>query len=133
MLQINKDNTIYFSDFSYDFTPHPQTGDITVLKNENAIKSSVKNLLQINFGEILFNSFIGSGLYYKLFEPLDVITLRTMEREIINTLKNHEPRVSLTEIKFKLNDEHSIMITLYYNIINNIQTQKVDVFLEKIR
>jgi phage baseplate assembly protein W len=127
------DQNIYFSDFSYDFTPHPKTGDITILKNEDAVKASVKNLLQTKTGEILFDSMIGSGLYYKLFEPMDIITLRTMQREIVNTLQNYEPRVSVIDVRFEIVGDHGLNISLFYNIINKIETQKVDVFLEKIR
>lgn len=129
----NKPKQIVYSDFSYDFSAHPKTGDITLLKNEDAVKNAVKNLLLTNYGEILFDYTIGSGLYHKLFEPLDQITLRTIERDIIHTLNNFEPRVIINNIRFRLESEHALTITLYYNIINIIEKQSVDIFLEKIR
>jgi hypothetical protein len=41
--------------------------------------------------------------------------------------------VTIIDIKFQIVGDHGITITLYYNIINRIEAQKVDVFLEKIR
>ena len=35
-----------FKDISLSFKAHPVTKDITILKNENAIKRSVRNLVQ---------------------------------------------------------------------------------------
>lgn len=127
-------STIYFSDFDYSFLPHPKTGDITILRNENAVKNSIKNLLLTKFGEVLFNSSIGSGLYFKLFEPMDSITKNSMQREITTTLGNYEPRVNVTGVNIiedKVNQGYSI--TIYFNLVNNSDVQRVDVFLERIR
>lgn len=134
MAILNKDNIVYFSDFDFSFKPHPKTGDITILKNENAVKNSIKNLLLTKRGEILFDSFIGSGLYYSLFEPLDEITKRTMAIEIGTTISNFEPRASLVAIDVEEDKfNQGYIVTVYFNIINTYETQVVDVFLERIR
>ena len=49
-----------FKDINLSFTPHPVTKDLTILKNENAIKRSVRNLVQTIPTERFFNSAIGS-------------------------------------------------------------------------
>ena len=46
-----------FKDISLSFDPHPITKDLPVLKNENAIRRSVRNLVQTIPGERFFNHF----------------------------------------------------------------------------
>ena len=48
-----------FKDISLSFDPHPVTKDLPVLKNENAIRRSVRNLVQTIPGERFFNSILG--------------------------------------------------------------------------
>ena len=40
-----------FKDISLSFEPHPVTKDITVIKNANAIKRSIRNIVQTIPGE----------------------------------------------------------------------------------
>ena len=57
-----------FKDISLSFKRHPVTNDIGVLKNENAIKRSVRNLVQTIPNERFFNSTLGSDVRDSLFE-----------------------------------------------------------------
>ena len=47
-----------FKDISLSFQPHPVTGDIPVLKNENAIKRAVRNLIETSAGERPFKDVL---------------------------------------------------------------------------
>ena len=60
-----------FKDISLSFTPHPITKDLTILKNENAIKKSVRNLVQTIPTERFFNSALGSEVRDSLFDFVD--------------------------------------------------------------
>ena len=60
-----------FKDISLSFTPHPITKDLTILKNENAIKKSVRNLVQTIPTERFFNSVLGSEVRDSLFKFVD--------------------------------------------------------------
>lgn len=125
---------IYFSDFDFDFSPHPKTGDIVVLKNNNAVQNSIKNLLQTKFGEILFNPDLGSGVKFSMFDPIDNITIYTLEKEITTTINNFEPRASIQNIEIvEDKDKNGIFIYIYYSIINFHQIFTVQVFLQRIR
>ena len=57
-------------DISLSFKAHPVTKDITILKNENAIKRSVRNLVQTIPTERFFNSLLGSDVRSSLFLSL---------------------------------------------------------------
>jgi len=71
-----------FKDLNITFKPHPITGDLTVIKDEAAIKQAIINLLLTNKGERFFDSRIGSFLSNLLFEPLDFATASLMNTEV---------------------------------------------------
>lgn len=128
------DSTVYFSDFSFDFSAHPKTGDISILKNDDAIRNSIRNLVQLKYGEMLFNSKIGCGINFTLFEFMDEITRYTVQGEITNTLLNYEPRVSVSSIEINEDSlNHGYYISIFYTIVNANNIQSVTVFLERVR
>ena len=47
-----------FKDISLSFSRHPVTNDILILKNEDAIKKSVINLVRTSIGERFFNNLL---------------------------------------------------------------------------
>ena len=57
-----------FKDISLSFKKHPVTDDLLVLKNEDAIKRSVQNLVRIQLGEVFFNRLLGTKITGSLFE-----------------------------------------------------------------
>ncbi len=131
---LNIDSAVYFSDFDFNFTPHPKTGDITVLKNDNSVKNSIKNILLTKAGEVLFESNIGCGIHDMLFEPMDSLTKYAMKNEIENALKSFEPRASIVSIEIVESiRENGYDINLQYEIVNIHELQSITVFLEKIR
>ena len=52
-----------FKDISLSFEPHPVTKDLPILKNENAIRRSVRNIVETIPNEKFFNSSFGSDVY----------------------------------------------------------------------
>ena len=57
-----------FKDISLSFEPHPVTKDLPVLKNEAAIRRSVRNIVETIQGERFFDSLFGSDVRSTLFE-----------------------------------------------------------------
>ena len=55
-----------FVDINPSFQKHPITGDITLLKNEDAIKQSVKNIVMTMRGEKIFRPFFGTEVQLSL-------------------------------------------------------------------
>ena len=86
-----------FKDISLSFKRHPVTNDIGVLKNENAIKKSVRNLVQTIPNERFFNSTLGSDVRDSLFANVpgfvDFGTASIIERQIQTTIENFAPRI----------------------------------------
>lgn len=122
-----------FSDFLDDFTAHPVTGDIVRIKNENAIRQSVKNLVMTSLGERPFQSYIGSNVYNSLFEPNDFILAETIKYNIQNTLTNCEPRVSLIDVTLMDTGYNNISLNIVFVIINTQSVQSLNLILKRVR
>ena len=124
-----------FKDISLSFKKHPVTNDILVLKNEDAIKRSVQNLVRINFGEVFFNRLVGTKVSGSLFELASSDFVDPMKSEIETTLNNFEPRVKLTDVKLiSTPDDNSLDITIFYDIIGlSAPSQSVNFVLEPTR
>ena len=107
-----------FKDISLSFTRHPVTNDITVLKNEDAIKKSVKNLCQTSINERFFNPLIGTRIGRALFEINDPDISEFLEEDIENTLKNYEPRIKVKSVSVESEmDSHELNIKVEYDIV----------------
>ena len=124
-----------FKDISLSFTKHPVTNDVTVLKNEDAIKKSVINLCRTRINERFFNDLLGTSIEDSLFETnLDDIA-SFLEREITVLLKNFEPRIRLTNvIAESLIDSYELQIRIEYEIVGlPFPTQNIEFLLQPTR
>ena len=124
-----------FKDISLSFTRHPVTNDVTVLKNEDAIKRSVINLCRTRINERFFNDLLGTSIEDSLFETnLDDIA-SFLEREITVLLKNFEPRIRLTNVIVEsLVDSYELQIRIEYDITGlPFPSQNIDFLLQPTR
>ena len=124
-----------FKDISLSFTKHPVTNDVTVLKNEDAIKKSVINLCRTRINERFFNDLLGTSIEDSLFETnLDDIS-SFIEREITVLLKNYEPRIRLTSVIVEsLVDSYELQIRIEYDITGlPFPTQNIEFLLQPTR
>ena len=124
-----------FKDISLSFTKHPVTNDVTVLKNEDAIKKSVVNLCRTRINERFFNDLLGTSIEDSLFETnLDDIA-SFLEREITVLLKNFEPRIRLTSVIVEsLVDSYELQIRIEYDITGlPFPSQNIEFLLQPTR
>ena len=124
-----------FKDISLSFTPHPVTKDLTILKNENAIKRSVRNLVQTIPTERFFNSAIGSEVRDSLFDFVDFGTASAIQNQIEITLENFEPRIDNVSIEvIPRPDLNEFEVTVFFDIVGQeIPTQDFTFILEATR
>lgn len=124
-----------FRDISFSFSRNPVTNDILTLRDENAIKISVINLIKTIVGERFFNDLLGSSVNDSLFE-LDSIDLHAVLKEQIqNVLDNFEPRVRLNDVLVDVPfDSNELNITVQYDIVGlPVPLQIVDFILQPTR
>ena len=124
-----------FKDIDLSFEPHPTTKDLQVIKNENAIRRSIRNIVQTISTERFFNPLLGSSIRESLFEFVDYGTASVIESEIDNSIKNFEPRVENVQIIVTPNpDENSFDVTVIFDIIGQeFPTQEYTFLLEATR
>lgn len=107
-----------FRDISLSFARNPVTNDIIPLRNEDAIKKSVINLVRTRIGERFFNNLLGSSVETSLFEHNLPENVSFLEEQIEVLLENFEPRILVREVNAEtLEDSHEINIQIIYDII----------------
>ena len=107
-----------FRDFSLTFEKNAVTNDILALKNEAAIKESVKNIVLYNFYEKPFNPFFGGNISGLLFEN----STPSMELEIKNrieqSIETQEPRVTAVTVDVDFEeDQNDLQVEITYLIL----------------
>tara|TARA_X000000368_G_scaffold136719_1_gene107404 strand:- start:29952 stop:30350 length:399 start_codon:yes stop_codon:yes gene_type:complete len=124
-----------FKDISLSFKAHPITKDIGAIKNEDAIKKSVRNLVQTIPRERYFNSILGSDVAGLLFDFVDFGTASNIDRQIQTTITNFEPRVENLDIEvIPRPDDNAFEVIIHYDIIGQqFPTQEFSFILEATR
>jgi phage baseplate assembly protein W len=127
-------NTRIFSDIDLNFTAHPVTKDIPRRYDENAIKTSLKNLILTSNYERPFHSEIGSPIKRLLFEPATPMLEALVERAIYDVVNNFEPRVQLINVLVNLSpDTNSLYVSIEFKIVNTERPLLLDLVLERTR
>jgi len=124
-----------FKDISLSFDPHPVTKDLPILKNENAIRRSVRNIVETIPTERFFNSLLGSDVRRSLFEFVDFGTASVISDQIEIAINNFEDRVENLIVQVDpIADENTFNITVIFDIIGQeFPTQEYSFLLEATR
>ena len=124
-----------FKDISLSFTPHPVTNDLPILKNESAIKRSVRNIVQTIPTEKFFNPLFGSDVYGSLFEFVDFGTAATIQSQIEVSLDNFEPRIENVTVSVNPQpDDNTFEVDIVYDIVGQeFPVQEYSFLLESTR
>ena len=114
-----------FRDFSLTFEKNPVTNDVLTLKNEKAIKESVKNIVRYNFYEKPFLPQFGGNIIAQLFENYTSGLSSELEDSIQNAITNYEPRVVCYEVVVDFEEDlNELSAKISYIILG--QQPKVD-------
>ena len=124
-----------FKDISLSFKKHPVTNDVTVLRNEDAIKKSVINLTRTRIIERFFNVLLGTSVADNLFENMGSGLETALEEEISTLLGNYEPRIELNSVYVIADqDSNELSIQVDYNIVGlPIPSQTIEFLLQPTR
>ena len=124
-----------FKDISLSFEPHPVTKDLPILKNENAIRRSVRNIVETIPTERFFNSLLGSDVRRSLFEFVYFGTASVIQDQIEIAINNFEDRVENLIVQVDpIADENTFNVTVIFDIIGQeFPTQEYSFLLEATR
>ena len=121
-------------DLDLDFTRHPVTNDVVKITDVEAVKRSVKNLINTQFYERPFHPELGCGVRDMLFENYTPMTGIFMRRKIEEVLSNYEPRASLSSIQVNEQmDRNAIDIVVNFYVLNLPNPVSVTTTLQRIR
>ena len=124
-----------FKDISLSFQPHPITNDLQVLKNEAAIRRSVRNIVMTIPTERFFDSSIGSDVGGSLFDFVDFGTASVINEQIRTSINNFEPRVDNLQVEVRpYPDQNAFDVTVIFDIVGQeFPTQEYSFLLEATR
>ena len=124
-----------FKDISLSFSPHPVTKDLPILKNESAIRRSVRNIVETIPTEKFFNPDFGSDVYKSLFDFVDFGTANVIQGQVKTSINNFEPRVDNVRVEVDPQpDLNQFEVTVIYDIIGQeFPTQEYSFILEATR
>jgi len=121
-----------YVDFDMDFDKHPAHGDLSQVKKTTAISRSLKNILQMNPGERLFQPDVEGGLGPLLFENFSDLTTSRIESKIRQAIGKFEPRANVQSVNVKPSpNENAYLVNIVYIPDNDIQETNLEVYLER--
>lgn len=133
-ISITTTNPRTYKDISLSLLKNPVTSDVTAVTGVDAVRRSVRTLLQIRAGEVPFLPDLGAGLDRLLFEPIDPITTAAIEDEIRGTLTAYEPRISIVTLTVTpTEDEQQYQIDLKFLVVNMLDPVTLTLFLTRQR
>ena len=120
-----------FKDINLSFKRHPVTNDVVAIRDEDAIKRSVKNIIFTILGEKPFDPTFGSVMNDSLFELSTSLNEIRISDEITSSLNRFEPRISNIVVTTTVQpDSNELNCTVQYDITGiPAPTQTVDVLL----
>ena len=123
-----------YKDLNLDFQVNTATKDIQIMFDVEAVKRSVRNLINLNHYEKPFHPEIGSNLRGMLFELITPQMTHVIGKQISQLIQNYEPRCRLVQVA-TMPDLHkngySVSISFY--VVNNPEPVIVESFLERLR
>ena len=128
-----RSNNLY-SDLNLNFNKNPATKDIAKLKDVEAVKRSVRNLILTNRFERPFHPEIGSDIRALLFENMTPTIQTLLTDRIRDVLDTYEPRAILSDV-IVVGDmdknQYGVTIKFYVREVPGIQI--VTEFLQRLR
>jgi|TARA_R100000030_G_scaffold50766_1_gene38248 phage baseplate assembly protein W len=128
-----RSNRVY-SDLDLDFQMNTVTKDVPFIKDIEAVKRSVKNLIQTNYYERPFRPELGGNLRAMLFENISPQISHMISKLIENLIVTYEPRVNIIQVMTRPNlDRNAYSVTLSFYVLNHPEPVAIETMLERLR
>ena len=123
-----------FKDLNLNFEQNTATKDIQKIKDVEAVKRSVRNLINTNHYEKPFHPEIGSNLRAMLFELMTPQMNHVISKQIENLINNYEPRCRLVQVHTQPQfDRNAYSVQISFYVQNHPNPVIVESFLERLR
>ena len=128
-------STRQYTDLDLFFGRKTSDNDIRKVTDVQAVKRSIRILVQLNTYEKPFRPEISGGVREMLFEPMSPVTAVVIARKIEDVITNFEPRARLVSVRtFPDFDRNAYEVSVEFYIVN-APTEIVDlsIMLERLR
>ena len=130
----SKRATRIYKDLDLDFGRNTVTNDVNRLTDVEAVKRSVRNLINTNHFERPFHPELGGNVRALLFENMTPLTALNLQRKIEEVLSNFEPRAKITQILADPDiDRNGYRLEIRFYVIGIQNPITVETFLERLR
>ena len=128
-----RSNKVY-SDLNLNFNKNPATKDVAKLKDVEAVKRAVRNLILTNRFERPFHPEIGSDIRSLLFENMTPVVEVLLKDRIKETIDVYEPRADVTDIIVSGDtDRNEYRVQIEFRVLNIPDPIIVTEFLQRLR
>ena len=123
-----------YKDLNLGFQQNTATKDIQKITDIEAVKRSVRNLINTNHYEKPFHPEIGSNLRAMLFELMTPQMNHVISKQIENLINNYEPRCNLVQVFTQPRlDRNGYSVQISFRVQNHPDEVIVESFLERLR
>jgi len=123
-----------YKDLDFTFKQNPNTNDVGIKKDNDAVIQSCLNILRTNHGERPFDYNFGANLRAYLFENMTNITAANMGTSINNALENYEPRIKVLNTNIQTRaGENDVYITVTGEVLSNNEIVDITTTIERLR
>ena len=111
--------TRQYTDLDLFFGKKSSNNDVRQVTDVQAVKRSIRNLVQLNTYEKPFHPEISGGVRELLFEPMSPITAVVVARKIEDVINNFEPRARLVSVRSIPDlDRNAYEVSVEFYIVN---------------
>jgi len=130
----SKRSSRIYKDLNLGFQQNSATKDIQKITDVEAVKRSVRNLINTNHYEKPFHPEIGSNLRAMLFENITPQMNHIISKNIELLIRNYEPRCRLVQVNTQpMFDRNAYACQISFYVVNYPEPVTVESFLERLR
>lgn len=124
-----------YKDLNLNFVAHPIRKDVQKLFDIEAVKRSVRNLVNMNRFDKPFHPEIFSGVRELLFNNVTPIVVDLVKERITNVIETFEPRAELVSVNvYDNSDLNEYLISIEFYVLNSpAELVTLDTIIERTR
>ena len=128
-------NVRQYRDLDLFFARKQGSDDVNTITDIEAVKRSIRNLVQLNVYDKPFHPEISGGVREMLFENMTPVVSAIIARQVQDVIENFEPRARLDSVRAIPDfDRNAYEIQVSFYVVNT-PTELVDltIMLERLR
>lgn len=123
-----------YVDIPVNLATHPTSKDLLVVRDDEAVKRSIRNLISTNSYERFFEPDLGGNVIANLFDNIDKLTLSQIEMRVRSVVENYEPRARIIAVNATARgDRNEVAVNIVFSVLGNARPVSFDVILERVR